>query len=57
MRLKDKELEFLPSFATEMTFYDVKDITDGYQCTQLSKSLNMFKIAFQLYAQYAKNKI
>ena len=33
MRLRDKHLEWLPDSAKGLTFYDVKDIIEGYECT------------------------
>ncbi|KAK3093961.1 hypothetical protein FSP39_022298 [Pinctada imbricata] len=38
MRARDKNLEFLPDTANGLTFYDVMDITSGYQCTKNCKT-------------------
>ncbi|KAK3093613.1 hypothetical protein FSP39_018103 [Pinctada imbricata] len=40
MKLLDSRLEFLVDSAKALTFYDVKDITAGYNCTQNCTSTN-----------------
>ncbi|XP_048751216.2 protein SpAN-like [Ostrea edulis] len=39
MELKDKLLEFLPAMTRNLSFYDVAEITKGYQCTDHCASL------------------
>lgn len=33
IEFKDQSLDFLADSATGLMFYDIKDITDGYDCT------------------------
>lgn len=40
IEFKDQSLDFLADSATGLMFYDIKDITDGYDCTSKVSSEN-----------------
>lgn len=40
IEFKDQSLDFLADSATGLMFYDIKDITDGYDCTSNVSSEN-----------------